>query len=240
MPFAIDVSWAVIDLRKGDKTVRAKRAMALAAITLAGIGTLGVAGAKAYAQTTAVPSAQVRAVPVQSKQLHLKQYAASSEPTAIAPTVTEPAVTEMAASEPGASEPAATGVETDTVQLQSVYQAGSNDVNDTADQGPDQQRPQLNGSITVPQTAGDSQNDAAEAATLAGLAKISVEQARAAVLAANGGTTVVKASLDNENGTLIYSVELSNGSDVKVDAGNGQILATDIGDAENGGQAQER
>ncbi len=206
--------------------------MALAAITLAGVGTLGVAGAKAYAQATAAPSAQVRAVPAQAKKLRLKQYAANSAPIS-APTATAPAV-----SGPGATEPAATGVETDTVELQSGDQAGGNDVNGTADQGPDQQTPRLNGSISVPQAADGSQSDAAEAATLAGLAKISIEQAQAAALTANGGTTVVKASLDNENDTLIYSIELSNGSDVKVDAGNGRILATDVGGAENGGQTQ--
>ena len=212
--------------------MRAKRAITLAAITLAGVGTLGVAGGQAYTRTTAAPSAQVRAVPAQSKQLHLKQYAASSAPS-IAPTATAPAVNEPAATEPGA-----TGVETDTVELQSGDQAGSNDANGAADQGPDQQTPQLNGSIIAPQTADDSQTETAEAAILAGLAKISVEQAQSAALAANAGTTVVKASLDNENGTLVYSVELSNGSDVKVDAGNGQILAIDAGAAENGGQTQ--
>lgn len=196
------------------------------AVTLAGVGTLGIAGAKAYAQTAAAPNAQVRGVPAQTKQLHLKQNAASSEPiraptTAIAPTDTEPA---------------ATRVETDTVELQSGDQAGNNDVNGTADQGPDQQTPQLDGSMTVLQTAGDRQNDAAEAATLAGPAKINVEQARAAALAANSATSVVKESLDNENGTLMYNVALNNGSDVKVDAGSGQILATDVGNAANGGQ----
>jgi uncharacterized membrane protein YkoI len=33
--------------------------------------------------------------------------------------------------------------------------------------------------------------------------------------------------LDNENGVVVYSVELDNGLDVKVDAGNGNILHTE-------------
>ena len=72
-------------------------------------------------------------------------------------------------------------------------------------------------------------SEAGEAAALAGQAKISVEEAKAAALAANPGATVVKAELDNENGALVYSIELSNGSDVKVDAGNGAILHTETG-----------
>jgi uncharacterized membrane protein YkoI len=35
--------------------------------------------------------------------------------------------------------------------------------------------------------------------------------------------------LDNENGSLVYSVELSNGTDVKVDASNGAVLHAETG-----------
>ena len=97
------------------------------------------------------------------------------------------------------------------------------------DTGPDEQSPSYTGSIAVDQTATDGMSEAGEAAALAGQAKISVEEAKAAALAANPGATVVKAELDNENGALVYSVELSNGSDVKVDAGNGAILHTETG-----------
>lgn len=69
-------------------------------------------------------------------------------------------------------------------------------------------------------------NDAAEAA-LAGKANITVEQATATVLAANPGATVTKTELDGEDGTVIYSVELNNGDDVKVDAQSGAIIRTD-------------
>jgi len=98
-----------------------------------------------------------------------------------------------------------------------------------SDTGPDEQSPSYSSSISVDQTTTEGMSEADEAAALAGQAKISIEDAKAAALAANPGTTVVKAELDNENGALVYSVELSNGSDVKVDAGNGAILHTETG-----------
>jgi hypothetical protein len=61
---------------------------------------------------------------------------------------------------------------------------------------------------------------------------ITADQAKAAALAANPGTTATKVELDDENGCLVYSVELSNGLDVKVDAGNGDILSTEQADAD--------
>lgn len=64
-------------------------------------------------------------------------------------------------------------------------------------------------------------------------ATISQTEAEAAALAGQpDGTTVVKTELDDENGCLVYSVELSNGLDVKVDAGNGAILHTEQADAD--------
>jgi uncharacterized membrane protein YkoI len=95
------------------------------------------------------------------------------------------------------------------------------------DGGANDQTPSYTGSITVTDTANLSEAD--EATALAGQARITIEQAKAAALAANPGATVVKAELDNENGALVYSVELSTGADVKVDAGNGAILHTDTG-----------
>lgn len=42
----------------------------------------------------------------------------------------------------------------------------------------------------------------------------------------NAGTAV-KVELDDENGALVYSVEFSNGTDVKVDAMTGSVLGTE-------------
>jgi uncharacterized membrane protein YkoI len=97
------------------------------------------------------------------------------------------------------------------------------------DSGPDEQYPSYSSSIAVDQSSTDGMSEADEASALASMATITVDQSKAAALAANPGTTVIKAELDNENGALVYSVELSNGADVKVDAGNGTILFTDSG-----------
>ena len=91
------------------------------------------------------------------------------------------------------------------------------------------QDPSYTGSVAVDQSQTEGMSEADESAALQGKATISITDAEAAALAANPGATVVKTELDNENGVLVYSVELSNGSDVKVDAGNGSILFTDNG-----------
>jgi len=102
----------------------------------------------------------------------------------------------------------------------------------------DVQSPSYKGSITVPQSQNDSMSEAQEASALQGQAKITAAQAEAAALAANPGTKVVKTELDNENGALVYSVQLSNGLDVKVDAGNSQILHSEQASADQGGAEQ--
>lgn len=91
------------------------------------------------------------------------------------------------------------------------------------------QDPSYNSSIAVDQSQASGLSEADESAALQSKATISAAEAEVAVMAANPGTKVVKTELDNENGALVYSVELSNGADVKVDAGNGTILYTDNG-----------
>jgi uncharacterized membrane protein YkoI len=102
----------------------------------------------------------------------------------------------------------------------------------------DDQDPAYTGSITVPDDGkddgtGTGADEAAQAQVLQGLATISADQARDAALAAVPGTAD-KVSLDNENGSVVYSVEVAGAdsmvTDVKVDAGNGQVLAQDTGD----------
>lgn len=67
---------------------------------------------------------------------------------------------------------------------------------------------------------------------------ISAEQAKAAALAANPGTTALAVGLDDENGCLVYGVQLSNGADVKVDAGSGQVVHTEAAGPEDGGNVE--
>jgi uncharacterized membrane protein YkoI len=104
----------------------------------------------------------------------------------------------------------------------------------------DEQQPQYTGSITVDEAQYMGMSEADEAAALQTKATITSAQAEAAALAANPGTTVVKTELGNENSFLVYSVELSNGMDVKVDAGNGKVLHTEpAGDDANEVAGQE-
>jgi uncharacterized membrane protein YkoI len=102
------------------------------------------------------------------------------------------------------------------------------------------QSPAYTGSITVDEAQYEGMSEADEAAALQQYATISAADAEATALAANPGTTVVKSELDNENGVLVYSTELSSGMDVKVDAGNGAILHTEQADGqEEVGEANE-
>ena len=70
-------------------------------------------------------------------------------------------------------------------------------------------------------------DEAAAQAELAKQATITEQQARATVLAANPGATVVEVELDDEDGTVVYDVELSNGVDVEVNAQTGAITSTE-------------
>jgi uncharacterized membrane protein YkoI len=113
-----------------------------------------------------------------------------------------------------------------------------------------QEDPSYTGSITAPDEGKDDDtrtgaDEAAEAQALQGLATVSADQARDAALAAVPGTAN-KVELDNENGSVVYSVEVTGAdgtvTDVKVDAGNGQVLAQDSGEdpeSEQGGEGNE-
>ncbi len=87
--------------------------------------------------------------------------------------------------------------------------------------------PQLSapaGSIKVPDP---------EPVDLTSLARIPADKAMAAALAAYPGSMVRALALENENGCLVYSVLLSNGLEVKVDAGNGLVLRSASEDDED-------
>lgn len=66
-----------------------------------------------------------------------------------------------------------------------------------------------------------------------GTPSLSAEQAKAAARAASGGTAAEEAELENEMGKLIYSVELTDGREVLVDANSGKVLKMEPAD-ENG------
>jgi uncharacterized membrane protein YkoI len=89
---------------------------------------------------------------------------------------------------------------------------------------------------------GARKGERSEATRLANLAKIDLGQATAAALAQVPGK-VLTAELDDENGNLVYSVEVMAHTrevkDVKVDAGNGTVLHVDPDDHDEEGEDNE-
>ena len=87
----------------------------------------------------------------------------------------------------------------------------------TAEAADQAESPSYTSSITAPENA-----------TLDGLAKITPAEAAAKAGAATNGTAG-KVELENENGNVVYGVEITQADgtklDVKVDAGNGEVLA---------------
>lgn len=71
----------------------------------------------------------------------------------------------------------------------------------------------------------DSAKEAREQAQYQSLAKITPQQAQQAAEAAQGGQAS-SVKLENEDGSLVYAVVIGQ-QEVKVDAGNGQVLYTE-------------
>ena len=96
----------------------------------------------------------------------------------------------------------------------------------------DVQDPSYDGSIAAP-AEDDTLTDAEETAQLEALATVTADEAAAAASAAVPGE-VVEVELDDENGSVVYSVEIVDSSgaeiDVKVDAGTGEVLDQQIDD----------
>lgn len=65
---------------------------------------------------------------------------------------------------------------------------------------------------------------------------ITPNQAQVAALVANPGVSALSVFLEDENGQLVYAVKMNNGAVVKVDAGNGKILYTDVADSHGDSQ----
>ena len=104
------------------------------------------------------------------------------------------------------------------------------------------QEPSYTGSIQAP-AEDESLTEAEEAASLKGLdGIISADVAQAAALKAVPGTAG-KVELDNENGSVVYSVEIADSAgaevDVKVDAGNGAVLDQQANDGDEAAEADD-
>ena len=107
--------------------------------------------------------------------------------------------------------------------------APKNKASGAQSEGTEQQEPSLNASMAA-QAPGEAEKQEAE--RLAAEAKISQSQAEAAALKAVPGT-VTASELGDENGSLVWEVHVrkAGGSvvEVKVDAGNGKVLAQEAG-----------
>lgn len=94
------------------------------------------------------------------------------------------------------------------------------------------QAPMIRGSILLPaQQKGVEMTDAQESALYVKLAKVTLDQAKAAALAAVPGT-VTSIELGEEDGFLVYEVEIGN-QEVIIDAGNGKVLSQGARDADD-------
>lgn len=102
------------------------------------------------------------------------------------------------------------------------------------------QSPAYRSSVTASEQEFGSEQ--AEAQALRSKATVSPAEARSAALAAVPGTPG-QIELDNENGNVVYSVEITkaDGSklDVKVDAGNSTVLHQEADDVDDAGEAEE-
>lgn len=98
--------------------------------------------------------------------------------------------------------------------------------------GGDVQEPSYSGSVAAPAEQDDAtegaSSEAGEAAALASLATVTPGEAEAAAIGAVPGTAG-PAQLENENGYVVYGVEITtaDGSivEVAIDAGTGDVLA---------------
>jgi uncharacterized membrane protein YkoI len=181
--------------------MKINRFVALAVIALLIVGAMGAFSLKVFAKGNTAPAAQVTQAPDCSQD------------------------------QTDGIETQDMGADTDNIDLQCSDQntpdgqGATNDVyTDTTElQEGDQNAPDEQEAIGA-----DTEGTTDAETTALGTPAITAEQAQAAALAAHSGT-VIKTELDDENGQLIYSIELDSGLDVKVDAMTGAILSTDSG-----------
>lgn len=95
--------------------------------------------------------------------------------------------------------------------------------------------PDFVGSVPAREKAWTNKQEKTDA--LKPLAKINEDEAGKAATDANSGTTVTKIKLDTDEGFVVYEVDLSNGTEVTIDAGDGKILETEH-DEDHGDQSQ--
>jgi hypothetical protein len=122
----------------------------------------------------------------------------------------------------------------------SAATTGQTDPAPASTEADDIQDPQLDGSVQVVEVDGESEAD--ETSRLADQATVSEADAAAAATKAHPGD-ISASQLENENGSLVweFTVTQADGStlEVKVDAGNGSVLAADAVDETEADEAAE-
>lgn len=122
----------------------------------------------------------------------------------------------------------------------SAATTGQTDPAPASTEADDIQDPQLDGSVQVDEVDGESEAD--ETSRLADQATVSEADAAAAATKAHPGD-ISASQLENENGSLVweFTVTQADGStlEVKVDAGNGSVLAADTVDETEADEAAE-
>jgi uncharacterized membrane protein YkoI len=198
------------------------RLVGLAVIALLVVGVISVISLKVFAKGNPAPVAQVTQPPDCSQNqandtteanvisdtdkidLQCGDQSTSDSPGGANDVYTD--TTKLQEGDQNSQDGQANGIYTDTAQVQE----GDQNAPEVQDEG-----------------KGDTEGTADVVTATLGTPAITANQAQAAALAANPGTTAVKTELDDENGKLIYSVELNNGLDVKVDAMTGAILSSE-------------
>ncbi|MCL5798320.1 MAG: PepSY domain-containing protein [Patescibacteria group bacterium] len=131
-----------------------------------------------------------------------------------------------------------TAVEAQTVSS-AVNVTSSNQAENTSEKPDvtemDNKTPSYTSSVTVSESL--ETNTSEEVKKLSSLAKISADQAKAAAEKATGGTAS-SVKLEDENGNVVYAVTVGS-KEVKVDAGNGKILHTELADSGNEAKVSE-
>ena len=101
------------------------------------------------------------------------------------------------------------------------------------------QSPSYRSSVTAPEQEHGSER--AEAQALQSKATVSAAEARSAALAAVPGTAG-EVELENENGNVVYGVDVKKADgaqvDVKVDAGNARVLHQEADDGDEAGEQE--
>jgi uncharacterized membrane protein YkoI len=122
------------------------------------------------------------------------------------------------------------GPDTDNVDLQCGDQNAADTEDGAEAVGPDTDNvEELVGDQNAADTGEEAESADGQESAPTGTPAITAEAAQQAAEAHLNAGTAIKVELDDENGTLVYSVEFANGTDVKVDAMTGAVLGVETG-----------